>query len=155
VKAKARECVVAVLASLRAQPSILRQWTARHVSDAVPFGFCSVFPHGELPAVRPADLFEWQTADPPEPAAGFGLRGTRMIDADIPPQPGCPDPRGDSRGTRMRGSESVVDFNPMDLEFTESFEALFGKPTMKKSGSVQVQSFGRTWNLFDDDDTLF
>jgi hypothetical protein len=168
VKAKARECVVAVLPSLRTQQTILRQWTARYVSDNAKFCFYSVYPYENMPEVLPDDLFEQQgigeetqTVKPVPFGFGLGqrtplpLRPT-ILEFDLAPptilEP-VPVPVEEAKvDGAMKGSYSVCDFRPIEFEFTEPIEWGCGRPPMRKSGSVQVQSFGRTWNLFDDDD---
>jgi hypothetical protein len=168
VKAKARECVVAVLPSLRSQQTILRQWTARYVSEDAKFCFWSAFPYETLPDIHPDELFEQQpiadttraTVSKPPPPAFLGL-GPRaplkptVLDCDLAPIELFGEAPDTPRDTAMRMSFSVNDFHPGDFEFVGPIEAAFGKPPMRKSGSVQVQSFGRTWNLFDDEDTVF
>jgi hypothetical protein len=70
-KAKARDCVLAVLPSLNTHPTILRQWTARYVSDHAQFSYYSIFPYRGVPAVKPEELFEPERVcegQPPEQA---------------------------------------------------------------------------------------
>jgi hypothetical protein len=55
-KSKARECVLTSLPVLHAYPEIIRQWTARAVSNDTTVCFLSSFSREKLPEIVPEDL---------------------------------------------------------------------------------------------------
>ena len=57
-KAKARNCVVAVMPSLQNEQNILRQWTVRCASSDAQFCFLSCFSHVQLPTITEEDLYD-------------------------------------------------------------------------------------------------
>jgi hypothetical protein len=152
-KAKARDCVAAVLPALQNMP-ISRQWTARYVSEDAPLCFLSSIPRDNLPPILPEDLYDERRTvpiarPPPLPVypAGAPLK-PKILEADPLALDDFWEREGpDDRDIAMRFSVSM---HAVDLDL---FSPRIAPPTpLKKSGSVQVQSFGRTWNLFDDDD---
>jgi hypothetical protein len=59
-KAKARECVLASLPTLRSHREVIRQWTARIVSQTARHCFLSSFPAAQLPEITTEDLHTQQ-----------------------------------------------------------------------------------------------
>jgi hypothetical protein len=162
-KAKARDCVLIVLPALHNQQTIARQWTARFVSEDAEVCFLSSTPHIGLPEILPEDLYDERKPavvtfprPPPLYAPGVSSFGVRaplkptLLDADLMSLELFGEAVDPPRETAMKPSWSMSTFRP--------FEALFDDTetertnAMKKSGSVQVQSFGRTWNLFEDEE---
>jgi hypothetical protein len=181
-KSKARDCVVAVLPSLANHQAILRQWTVRYTSSDAEFCFLSSMSHEHCPEILPEDLFEEKHGPPPQPPfsratapiapppftqtirlppppphGSFAPRAApelrpKFIDFDLPLVDGFSQASEEQvRDTPMKISFSMNDFGPLDEPGWAAAETI-RHPNMKKSGSVQVQSFGRTWNLFEDDE---
>jgi hypothetical protein len=66
-RAKARECVLASLPALRAHREVMRQWTARFVSETARHCFLSSFPAARLPEIGMKDLYTEQKLRNPTP----------------------------------------------------------------------------------------
>jgi hypothetical protein len=147
-KSKARDCVMAVLPALRGSP-IARQWTARYVSADAQFCFLSSIPHDHLPLILPEDLYDERRPPLPvyPPAPLTILKPTILEDDPLALDDFWERDEPEERDTPMKLSVSMRN---MDRDL---WSPQVGAPIpLKKSGSVQVQSFGRTWNLFDDDE---
>jgi hypothetical protein len=147
-KGKARACVLAVLPSLTIDRFVLRQWTARYVSEHARFCFVSVFPYDSLPFVSPDELIN-QPPSEEEPEEG-------ILEGDLEPRPDSAPGETKSGGT-TKGSLSVSDSKSVEVEFIDPNGGSSVGPPMRESGSVRVRPLGRTWNLFDDgdEDTVF
>jgi hypothetical protein len=183
-KAKARDCILAVLPSLQAHQSILRQWTVRYTSENAQFCFLSSMSHDHCPSILPEDLFEEkrhvpapltfsrptvpvsppllaQMLQPPPAFTSFGPRPApvlhpKILDSELVSLDAFAQPQDQPKETPMKVSFSMNDFAPFGINW-DADEDVTVKKNMKKSGSVQVPSFGRVWNLFDEeeDDSLF
>jgi hypothetical protein len=74
-KVKARLCVTTVLPCLQQSPALLRQWTARYITDRAQVGFVSPLSFQNLPEIFPEDLIQEKVRQVGIPQASFTLGG--------------------------------------------------------------------------------
>jgi hypothetical protein len=80
----------------------------------------------------------------------------KILDCELASIDSLAQPQDLQKDTQMKVSFSMNDFAPFGINWDPDDDPAV-KKNMKKSGSLQVPSFGLAWNLFDEeeDDSLF